>query len=115
MTFILLNQILHARVELRCKLTGQMSPDSVYSVALEKRKKFTFFQICYSAVAPPSVVEKKLNAGAQLQTFPFQMMSISFPNSNALIVQLRSQTLSFKSATSIGANKKQTTKPKQRS
>ena len=47
-------------------------------------------------MAPPSVVETKLNAGAHLQTFPFLMIPRSFPYSNAFIAKWRSQSLSFK-------------------
>jgi len=51
----------------------------VYPIALdEQTPNCTFFQICHSAVAPPSVVETKLNAGAKLQTFFFPIMPRSF-------------------------------------
>jgi len=61
-----------------------------------------FIQIslsCCSMVAPPSGAEMKLNAGAQLQTFPYPLVSKSFPCSNALMAMLSAWTPLFKSVT----------------
>ena len=62
----------------------------------EKPSILPLFQLCHSAVAPPSVAETKLNAGAHLQTFPYPTTPRSFSYSNAFMAKWRSQTLSFK-------------------
>jgi len=67
-----------------------LSRPTVYTVSPswgEKAQILVFFQLS-SAVAQPSVVERKLNAVTHLQTFPYR--TISTPS-------WRSQTLSFKS------------------
>jgi len=43
---------------------------------------------------------RKLNTGAQLQTFPYPMASKSFLYSNVFMVKSSAQTLTFKSVTS---------------
>jgi len=50
-------------------------------------------------MAPPGSIETKLNASAQLQTFPYQTVSNSFPYSNALLAKVISTILPFKSLT----------------
>jgi len=46
-------------------------------------------------MAPPSVVETYLNAGAHLQTFPYPTKPRSLPSSNAFMAKWRSQTSKF--------------------
>jgi len=52
-------------------LNCPMLPSSVYSVAIysQKSPKLCNFQILTSLVAPPSLLHKKSNTGAHLQTF----------------------------------------------
>jgi len=92
--------IWHARVDPWYTLTCRISSHSVYSVTLKGQKFFLpSLQLHHSAVALQSMAETRLNAGAQLQAFPFPMTRRSFPHSNALMAKSSSQTLSFNSVT----------------
>ena len=62
-------QIWHYRVNPGSALTCKISSRSLHRVA--KTPNFTAFQLQHSAVAPTSGAETKLNASAQLQTFPY--------------------------------------------
>ena len=62
----------------------------------EKHHILPHFQLQRCVMAPPSDIERKLNAGTQLQTFPYPR---SFVSSNGLMLMLCSQTSPFKSVT----------------
>jgi len=49
---------------------------------------------------------RKLNTGAQLQTFPYAMVSKSFLYSNAFMAKSGAQSLTFKSVMSRQTDKK---------
>jgi len=55
---------------------------------------------------PPCRAEAKLNAGAQLQTFPYPMVSKLFLTLNGLMLITHSHTLLFVSVKDKKANKK---------
>jgi len=74
-------QIWPARVSTRSTFTTQVSSGSVYCFvsSAEKPKIWLCFHIQHSAVAPPIAEETQLEAGAQLQTFPYPTISKAFP------------------------------------
>ena len=59
-------------------------------------------------VAPPSMLDKKPNMGAHLQTFPYPMVPNLFLNSNSLMVIWHSQILSFQKRDKPKKNKQKT-------
>ena len=80
----------------------KFSSRSVYSVALWRGKNpqiLLFFRLWHFVVSPVGGNLRKLNTGAQLQTFPNPMASKSFLYSNAFMAKLCAQTLTFKSVT----------------
>ena len=82
---------------LRC----QISPRSVYSVTLCRRKTtiLPFFGLRHLVVSPVGSSLRKLNTDAQLQTFPYPTASKSFLYSNAFMAKSGAQPLRFKSVT----------------
>jgi len=63
-----LGQILQARVDLRCTLKFRRIWYMLSAIKSERNPILPyFFQICHSAVVPPSIVETKLNADARLR------------------------------------------------
>jgi len=83
-------------------------PSSDVFVATYSRKKTELrsFQILSSQVAPPSLLHKKSNVGAHLQTFPYPMVPNLFLNSNSFMVMWHSQTLSLQKRDRQKTNKK---------
>ena len=76
-----------------------------------KTPNFAVFGLRHFVVSPLGSNLRKLNTGAQLQTFPYPMASKSFLYSNAFMSnQPHAQTLAFKSVTN-----KQTFRQKTRS
>ena len=82
-------------------LTCQISPRSVYSVALCWRKTQIFcrFWIRHLVLSPIGNSLTKLNTGAQPQTFPYPTVSKSFLYSNAFMAKSGTQSLTSKSVT----------------
>ena len=92
------SQIWCVIVDPRCTLTCQISSRSVYSVALWRRKIFLpFFGIRHLVVSPIGSSLRKLNTGAQRQTFPYPTVSKSFLCSNDFMAKSGAQSLTFKS------------------
>ena len=79
----------------------QISSRSVYSVAVWRRKTriFAVFGLRHLVVSPVGSSLRKLNMGAQLQTFPYPTVSKSFLYSNAFVTKSGAQFLTFKSVT----------------
>jgi len=65
-------------------LTRQISSEFVSYVFFDGRKPqvWPYFQIWHSVMAPTSGAERKLNAGAPLQTFPYRNLPKPFLHSN---------------------------------
>jgi len=84
----------------------------VYSVALWWQKKNNFchilphFGIRHLVMLPIGSSLRKLNTGAQLQTFPYPVVSKSFLYSNAFMAKSGAQSLTFKSVTNRQTDKK---------
>jgi len=78
---------------------GQISSRSVYSVALWRRKTpiLLFLGLRHLVLSPLVSSLRKLNMGAQLQTFPYPKESKSFLYSNAFMAKSGAQSLTFKS------------------
>ena len=75
---------------------------SVHFVALlkgEKSRILLYFQLCHFAMAPPSVVQTKLNGGCTSTNIPFPMIPRSFPHSNALVAKCVHKLCHWKSVT----------------
>jgi len=81
-------------------LVCQISPLSVYSVALCEKLNFLrfFWTSAFSGVASWQQSEK-VEHGAQLQTFPYPTASQSFLYSNVFMAKSGAQSLTFKSVT----------------
>jgi len=77
----------------------------------ENPQIFPHCQIQHSVTAPLGSAETKLNANAQLQTFPYPLISKLFPYSNFLMAKLLAQTLPFKKRGGQTKNKHQTFTP----
>ena len=88
-------QIWCAIADPRYTLTCQISSRSVYSVALCWRKTpiFAVFGLRHLGLLPTGDSLTKLNAGAQLQTFPYPTASKSFLYSSAFIAKSGTQSL----------------------
>jgi len=74
----------------------------------EKLQILPFYWLWHFVVSPISGVLRKLNTGAQLQTFPYPMVSKSFLYSNAFMVKSCAQTLMFKSVTDKATDRQKT-------
>ena len=94
-------QIWCATTDPRYTLTCQISSRSVYSVALCSRKTqfLPFFGLRHLVVSPIGSSLRKLNTGAQPQTFPYPKLSKSFLYSICFMAKSGAQTLTFKSVT----------------
>jgi len=91
-------QIWCAIADPRSTLMRQISPRSVYSVALWRQKIFLpYFGLRHLVVSPIGSSLRKLNMGAQLQTFPYPAVSRSFLYYNAFMAKSGAQSLTFKS------------------
>ena len=79
----------------------------VYSVALwgQKTQFLPFFGLWHLVVSPIGSSLRKLNTGAQLQTFPYPTASKSFLYSNVFKAKSGAQSLTFKSVTNKQTNK----------
>jgi len=90
-----------------CTLMCQISSRSVYSVALCWRKTpiFTVFGLQHLVLSPIGNSLRKLNTGAQLQTFPYPTTSKSFLYSKAFMAKSGAQSLTFKSVTNRQTNR----------
>jgi len=79
----------------------------VYSVALGWRKTafLPFFGLRHLVLPPVGSSLRKLNTGAQPQTFPYPTVSKWFLYSNAFMAQSGAQSLTFKSVTNKQTNK----------
>jgi len=64
-----------------------------------KTHNFAIFGLQHLVVSPNGSSLRKLNAGAQLQTFPYRTASKSFLYSNAFMAKSGTQALTFKSVT----------------
>jgi len=71
-----------------------LSPSGV-----EKSQILPFFGLRHFVVSPVGGSLTKLYTGAQLQTFPYPMLSNSFLYSNAFMAKSGAQSLAFKSVT----------------
>jgi len=87
-------QIWYVRVDPWYILPCHISLGSISCVAVRDEKP------------PPCKAETKLNVGAQLQTFPYPLVSKSFLTLNGLMVITHSHTLLFMSMKDKKANKK---------
>ena len=98
----------------RCTLMCQVSSGSFYSVALWRRNTpiFAIFWIRHLVVSPIGSSLKKLNTGAQLQTFPYPTVSKSFLYSNAFMAKSGAQSLTFKGITDRQTDNGQTNRQK---
>jgi len=93
-------QIWCAIADSQCTFLCQNSR-SVYSIALWRRKPSIFAVLGTNFLMMSTVGGnlRKLNTGAQLQTFPYPTASKSFLYSNAFMPKSGEQTLTFKSVT----------------
>ena len=91
-------QIWCAIADPQCTFTCQNSYRSVYSVAV-RRPKIPIFAVFWTSAFSDVDNLRKLNTGAQLQTFPYPTSSKSFLCSNAFMVKSGEQALTFKSVT----------------
>jgi len=66
----------------------------------EKPQFLPFFGLRHLVMSTVGGNLRKLNTGAQLQTFPYPTASKSFLYSNVFMVKSGAQTLTFKSVTS---------------
>ena len=91
----------------QCTLTCQISSRSVYSDALCWRKTpiLRVFGLRHLVVSPIGSSLRKLNTGAQLQTFPYSTASKSFLYSNAIMAKSGALSLSFKRVTNKQTNR----------
>jgi len=91
----------------RHTLTCQISPRSVYSVELCWRKSsiFAFFGLQHLVVSLIGSSLRKLNTGAQLQTFPYPTASKLFLYSNAVMAKSDTQSVTFKSVAEKQTNR----------
>ena len=95
----------------RSTRTCQISSRSVYSVVLWRRTPPNFchilpyFGLRHSVMSPVGSSLKKLNTGAQLQTFHYTTVTKSFLYSNAFMAKPGEQSLTFKSATDRQTNR----------
>jgi len=85
----------------RCTLMCQISPRSVYSVALcwQEPPIFDVFGLRHLVLSPIGNSQAKLNTGAQLQTFAYPTASKPFLYSNAFMAKSGAQSLTCKSVT----------------
>ena len=92
-----------------CTFRCQISSPSVYSVVLWRRKTpiVVAFWTSVFSVSPIGSSLRKLNRGAQLQTYPYPTESKSFLYSNPFTVKSGAQSVTFKSVTDRQTNKKQ--------
>ena len=71
----------------------------------ENPQFFPFFGLRHLVVSPFGSNLRKLNTGAQLQTFPYPTVSKLFLNSNAVVAKSGAQYLTFKSVTNKQTDK----------
>jgi len=72
----------------------------------EKPEFLPFFGLLHLVASPTGSSLRKLDTGAQLQTFPYPTASKSFLYSNAFMVKVGAQSLTFKSVTDKQTDKK---------
>jgi len=73
-----------------------------------KTPNFCHFLVRHFLVSPVGGSLRKLNAGAQLQTFSYPMTSKLFLYSNSFMAKSYAKTPSFKSVTDTQTNKQET-------
>ena len=96
--------IAHTRSTFTCEISSR----SVYSVALWLRKTpifCRFFGLRHLVVSPFGSSLRKLNKGAQLQTFPYPTVSQSFLYSDAFMAKSGAKCQTFKSVTNRQTDK----------
>jgi len=71
----------------------------------EKPQFLPFFELRHLVLSPISSSLRRLNTGAQLQTFPYPAVSKSFLYSNAFMAKSGAQFLTFKSLTNRQTHK----------
>jgi len=76
-----------------------VSIDLFYRVWRRKPQFLPFFGLRHLVLSTVGGNLRKLNTGAQLQTFPYPTASKSFLYSNAFMAKSGEQTLTFKSVT----------------
>jgi len=74
-----------------------------HPVAAENPNFCRFFGLLHLVVSPFGSSLRKLNTGAQLQTFPYPTVSKSFLYSHAFMAKSGAQSLTFKSVTFLAA------------
>jgi len=74
-------------------------------VAAKKPSFCRFLELRHLVVSPVGSSLRKLNKGAQLQTFPYPTISKLILYSNAFMEKLGAQSLTFKSVTNGQTNK----------
>jgi len=75
-------------------------------LAAKKEQFLPFFGIRHLVVSPIGSSLRKLDTGAQLQTFPYPMVSkLLFLYSNAFMTKSGAQSLTFKSVTNKQTNR----------
>jgi len=83
--------------------------NQIYSPVAAKNPYFCrflpFFGIRHLVVSPIGSSLRKLNTGAQVQTFPYPTVSKSFLYSNAVMAKSGAQSLTFKSVTNKQTNR----------
>jgi len=92
-------QIWTSIVDSRCTLTCQISYRSVYSVALRWQKNpifAIFIGVRHLVLSPIRSSLRKMNTGAQLQSFPYLTASKSFLYCNAFMAKSGAQSLTYK-------------------
>jgi len=102
-------QIWRAIADRRHTLTCQISSSDCFILLLsvgEKPKFLPFFELQHLVVSPIGSSLRKLNTGAQVQTFPYPTASRSFLYSNAFMAKSSAQSLTFKSVTNNQTDKK---------
>jgi len=72
---------------------------SLAAKKLEKPQFLPFFGLRHLVVSPVGSSLRKLNTGAQPQTFPYPTASKSFLYSNVFMVKSGAQSMTFKSVT----------------
>jgi len=91
------DQIRFATVEPQSTLTRRILSRSVYYVHLggKNHQILPVFELLHFVMSPISGVRRKLNAGAQLQTFPYPTVLRPFLYSSRLMAKSYAETPSF--------------------
>jgi len=91
----------------RYMLTAKFRLDrfNLSSCGGENLQFLPFFRLPHLVVSPVSIILRKLNTGAQLQTFPYPMASKSFLYSNPFMAKSGAKAVTFKRVTNRKTDK----------